>query len=578
MKLNQDRRQWVRRRRNERGQTTIIVVIALALFLLGFTGLAVDYSNFWFHRQAAQGAADAACQAGAMDMYYFSLGKVSGTPAAFVPGFTAVQDESHNCSATPSATPCWYASHNGYNGVGLVANATSNQVVYSFPASITGITKPTADDLGPLATPFMRVDVTDRVPVYLAGLITGNRTQDVVASAKCGLVNQTAPVPMILLHPHKENSMGLSGTPTIRIKGGPTRSIQVNSDGLNFTVNTVSSGGTIDLTHGGPNYDGSSFGVFGLPTNPPGSFSTAGNGSWQQTSPIADPFAEVPVPPIPGNNESNGICSGPSKCLGAYQLVNPGVNGCPELAGGPQCAEYRAGNYPNGIEIKNKTGIFDPGVYYVNGGIKLDSNSQVRPSTLAGDGSGGTMFYLTGTPPTCSGQTGLICTGSNSGTRDVVGFDTSRLTCPGGDPPDAALGLPATLAGNVFLAPCSGDYGGDGPWGPGAPITNSRGLLFFGDRESSGGAGWGGGGGYLLAGAIYIHQCKSIDGTGKGTKCPDNGTAYNGVLQLQGVSGSTSYVLGSIVTDSIDAGGTPDIVMALNPRKTTHVLRVSLLQ
>lgn len=59
----------------ERGQTTILVVVSLAIFLLAFVGLATDYANFWFNRQAVQGAADATCQAAGMDLYLYAVGQ-----------------------------------------------------------------------------------------------------------------------------------------------------------------------------------------------------------------------------------------------------------------------------------------------------------------------------------------------------------------------------------------------------------------------------------------------------------------------------------------------------------------------
>jgi hypothetical protein len=50
------------------GQSVIAVALILFFFLLGMLGFAVDLTNVWFHRQAAVAAADAACQAGAIDM------------------------------------------------------------------------------------------------------------------------------------------------------------------------------------------------------------------------------------------------------------------------------------------------------------------------------------------------------------------------------------------------------------------------------------------------------------------------------------------------------------------------------
>ena len=60
--------------RRDDGQVTIFVVLALAIFLIAFVGFAVDMTNLWFHRQMAQGAADAVCQAGIMDVLVMAEG------------------------------------------------------------------------------------------------------------------------------------------------------------------------------------------------------------------------------------------------------------------------------------------------------------------------------------------------------------------------------------------------------------------------------------------------------------------------------------------------------------------------
>jgi len=104
------------------------------------------------------------------------------------------------------------------------------------------------------------------------------------------------------------------------------------------------------------------------------------------------------------------------------------------------------------------------------------------------------------------------------------------------------------------MAPCTGTYGD--------PLGQYRGILFFQDRASNGGGGWGGGGGFLLAGSMYFHQ----------------NTSFGSTFQLQGGSGSTSYVLGEIVTDKLSLGGNPTINMALNPNAAFNTLKVSLLQ
>ncbi len=194
----------------------------------------------------------------------------------------------------------------------------------------------------------------------------------------------------------------------------------------------------------------------------------------------------------------------------------------------------------------------------------------VRPGTGAGDGSGGTMFYLTGPAASCpgtSGGGGGVCVGSNSGGGTTDAFSTSAVQCPGGTAPDPRLNLPATLAGNVLLAPCTGTYGD--------PLGLVRGILFFEDRSSNLGGGWGGGGGFLLAGSMYFHQCNAA-GTGVGCGAPP--TDYESQFTLGGNSGSSSYVLGEIVTDKLQLQGTPSVIMALNPNATYDVLKATLLR
>src|SRR2546429_3547531 len=52
----------------QQGQAFLFIVILIAFFLLAVLGLATDYTQVWAHRQMAQGAADAACEAGAADV------------------------------------------------------------------------------------------------------------------------------------------------------------------------------------------------------------------------------------------------------------------------------------------------------------------------------------------------------------------------------------------------------------------------------------------------------------------------------------------------------------------------------
>src|SRR5947208_12054206 len=118
-----------KRLRSDGGQVTITVVLAMGIFLLGAMGFAVDMANLWFHRQAAQNAADAACTAGAMDLLVDAQGGATGHQ-----GF--VNGTAFTCSVGSTAAPCQYAAKNGYNS----NNATpGNLVSVTFPGAVTGV-------------------------------------------------------------------------------------------------------------------------------------------------------------------------------------------------------------------------------------------------------------------------------------------------------------------------------------------------------------------------------------------------------------------------------------------------------
>src|SRR5947207_2615154 len=156
----------------ESGQTLVLTLLILGIFLLGAVAFTTDYANGFFHRQNAQDAADAACTAGIMDL----LANAQGNSLGNFPTSPASPPNSFLCSNASTAAPCQYAALNGYSAPGLTANAPSNDVQISFPSSVTGFTPPPTTLA---AYPFLQVDLTDRIGVGFAGLITGNKTVDV---------------------------------------------------------------------------------------------------------------------------------------------------------------------------------------------------------------------------------------------------------------------------------------------------------------------------------------------------------------------------------------------------------------
>ena len=110
-----------RRARPERGQAFLVIVVFIALLLLGVLGLGTDYAQIWAHRQIAQGAADAACQAAAADVFLNAV-----DPAAqgtYGLDFSWVGSP-FDCASKPNSAPCRYASLNGYSGSNVAVAPT----------------------------------------------------------------------------------------------------------------------------------------------------------------------------------------------------------------------------------------------------------------------------------------------------------------------------------------------------------------------------------------------------------------------------------------------------------------------
>src|SRR5262249_12331393 len=116
--------------RRDSGQVAVLVLMVLGIFLLSVSAFGVDFAIFWFDRQAAQTADDAACTAGVMDML------VNANTGSTLGGFTAGTD--FDCAATPGAAPCGYAALNGFNGNGATPGSTV-QVKFIDTSTIPGV-------------------------------------------------------------------------------------------------------------------------------------------------------------------------------------------------------------------------------------------------------------------------------------------------------------------------------------------------------------------------------------------------------------------------------------------------------
>jgi hypothetical protein len=522
----------------EAGQAAISVVLMLSLFLLGILAFAVDFTNIWFHRQAAGAAADAACQAGAMDL----LGKASGVTLSAT-GFTAGTPS--DCVSNKSSTICAYAAFNGYNGSGLVNGAASNSVSWTFPSSVTGVTTPPAAQV---TYPFLKVSITENVGTYFLSLLKGARYLTLNVACTCGIVQSKVAAPMVVLHPSMAGSFSTSGGGVLKIVGGPQRSVQVNS--TSPTAVQLSSSGLLDLTTGGPHQTGSNIGILGGPSvAPTAGYAGGATSLWKSgVSPVPDPFGGVPPP---NSIKTIAPSTGTKGTSVPYH-----TDGCPDSNG---CVEYGQGYYPSGINIAggSTTAIFLPGIYYLNGDLSANATNTLRNAKPAGyQRTDGVMFYFFSGSFRFAGATGT------STSLDAV--DPADLTCDG-SPPPPSLGISGPLQGNVLIAQCTqnGTY-----WDSVSDNTTdsrgtpgSRGILAFQDHANLNSPSFGGGGGLAFSGALYFHAADFSD-----------------VLSLSGNAGTGTFILGEIIADQVSIGGAGTIGLALSPVASTEVLKAAVLQ
>src|SRR6185437_11214533 len=332
--LNNRTSQKSERRATDSGQAAVFLVLAMGLFLIGSMGFVVDGANLWFHRQSAQTAADAACTAGAMNMLSVAAGANPPSP-------NWIGTSSFQCSGSDTGggngpnsgfVPCQYAALNGYTSSGLQANKAGTDVNVSFPVSFASM--PSCSDTSNLCTaqdiattPYMQVNVTDRVQTTFIGMLNGGHTVDIGAQAMCGLSNVLSAVPVLVLNPNAPNgvSNALGGSGNLSVWGAP-KSIQVNSTATS-AVNL--SGGTVSLSNTVRGDGNGEFAIAGRELE-----SDAGvdpSVKWVNAAGIvSDPFASINVStPAPAPLPEYGK-----------------TTGCPGIPAGIPCDDYKPGYYP----------------------------------------------------------------------------------------------------------------------------------------------------------------------------------------------------------------------------------------
>jgi hypothetical protein len=487
------------RRNGEKGQATLAVLLATSIFLIGAIGLGIDGAHLYAQRQMAQAAADAAAQAGIMT--YFDGTNTSTTAPTSSP---------YTCSgSSDTKTACKYANLNGF--------ATADDTVTIDYGDDTSASKPAGVSLSPKATDpvsWMKVTITRSVHTTLMRLVGAGSLMSVKATGTAAIVTASSSVPIIVTHPTMDSSLSSNGNPTFTICGGPGRSIQVNSTSgtaLNMNSNT-----TVDLSKAGPldpgdcsTGTGADFGNVGGPTAYPFTFLTGTKPGVYvpSSSPILDPLADVAAPSMPAPHTGPTPFSDPS-----LSYAN-GTHGCPASPSKP-CYLYYPGLYTSGIDVKNQTGIFSPGIYYITGGgFGASSNGEMYMATsVVADPvtgwTGNMLVYNTG-----NGSNDIFSVGSN-GSASLVG------------------------------SPSASSY---------------KGILFFEDHTSNAHTGTkshslGGGGALSLIGTIYLTNSLSVM---QGTP-----SQYQ-QLSLQGTPGSATSVQGLIIVSALSLGGNAGITMNL---------------
>jgi len=514
----------VRKRNSEAGQAAVLVVLAMSVFLVGAVGLAIDGSHLYAERQMAQAAADSAAQAGIRSMFTGSNG--SGTS-----GFST--SASFTCASSSTKTPCYYAQTlNGFN-------ASNDTVKVDFPAASTVVPAGVLSASDPTA---IRVTVSRQVQTTLFKLIS-SWTPTVAASATAAVVSVVSPTPIIVTHPSLVGALNMNGTTSISIVGGPQRSIEVDSNGTYPSAGTAYQGpssGSVDLHLAGPNGTGGDFGVFGAPATNPGNVNVGSTGQYIGTAPpIPDPFAGVSAPTTTGlatppqNGQACTVLGHCSNCPA------PGFTGTAPTS----CQEYLPGIYSSLDLTSVNSAIFDPGVYYIQGGgftLKNDTVQMCTSCTADPNTANGMVIYDTGTTSTNHATGGFtVDTGANA-ILYGAGVSTANLH--------------------------------------GAPTSPYYGILFFEDRNANAHTGNGKNGAHILGqgngcfsvvGTIYITNTQAI---------MQATPAQYQEVKYHGTPCSSTVNVGQIIVSALDVVGTSSLNMQLYSTGFLTVRQLALVQ
>jgi hypothetical protein len=404
-------------------------------------------------------------------------------------------------------------------------NQATDTVTVDFPgAAAVGVPTGALSASDPVN--LLRVTVSRRVNTTLMALL-GPRSSTVSAAGTTGLVTTVSQVPLLITHPTLADALSMNGTTNITITGGPQRSIQVNSN----NASAYSGGGAVDLSGGGPNGTGSDFGVFGGATTKPASVSLGSTGHYMSpSSPIQDPLAGVPAPALPAatTTPTGQACTVLGHCADC-----PGSGLVGHVA---SCIEFVPGAYPK-IDLKNTpSAIFDPGVYYIQGG-----GFTIKHSTAA-------MCTSCAADPTTKNGLVMYDAGATAGSTATGGFSIDT---------QGELGFLG--AGVTAATPTA------------APAAPYYGIMFFEQRNADAQSHSLGQGNscFSFVGIIYITNTLAI--------MQANANHYQSVGMNGGPCAGLNNV-GGFILNSLSIVGNTTINMSLFPSAFINVRQLALVQ
>jgi Flp pilus assembly protein TadG len=383
----------------------------MSLLLIGALGLAIDGGQMYAQRQMAQSAADAAAQAGIMSI-------LSGTNiTAPNPFGTGSSPASYTCTVADGRTPCVYARDNGFGGT------TADTVILSYPATVSGVT------LSSVAVPGIAVSVTRTLKTGLIRFVGAPATVTVGAKATAGITGASSKYCLIALSSSPANS---ASPPAIPYAFAATSGASVKATGCGIAVNSTYSVNP----NNGLQIESStvSASVIDVVAAAYSTGSTVSPTPTHIATPVADPLASLPIPPI------DATCRNKTTNLIETTMYSPPVG-----------QTLQPGTYCGGISVANSANnvTFSPGIYVINGG-GLSLN---RPGATAN----GVMFYLTGTSSTYSSIyignsfTGTLSAPTSGTYQGILFFGDRSIVATYGNGAQITNGVSVSMSGTLYF-------------------------------------------------------------------------------------------------------------------------------